>query len=131
MQVYDIRIACSVLIFLCPGDYEASILSPSAEVDTVWHLHILDTREYAKINSRTVLRDQSAEAKMLHHNPLGGEDAGRAKRYEATLQARLRRTLICFSFLCTLLGPVASYLAAGRPTQSITGSLLLPPSGLR
>jgi hypothetical protein len=62
------------------GDYDATKLSPSPLIDSMWHLHILDIRRYEDMCSKL--------PSLIHHNPDGGNDAAsRSKRYEATLFA--------------------------------------------
>jgi len=62
------------------GDYDALKLSPSPLVDSMWHLHILDTRRYSDMCSTL--------PSFIHHNPDGGNDPeARRKRYENTLLA--------------------------------------------
>ena len=55
-------------------DFDASVLSPPPEVDTLWHAHILDTKHY--------------RATFIDHNPEGGLDvvARHARRSTALAQ---------------------------------------------
>ncbi len=62
------------------GDYDATQLSPSSLVDAMWHLHILDTRQYSAMCADL--------PSFIHHNPDGGKDAAaRCIRYQTTLIA--------------------------------------------
>ncbi len=62
------------------GDYDATQLSPSPLVDAMWHLHILDTRQYLAMCSE--------QPSFIHHNPDGCKDlAARRSRYQTTLLA--------------------------------------------
>jgi small ubiquitin-related modifier len=62
-------------------DYDALKLSPPLPVDTMWHLHVLDTRRYAQDCVR-------AFGGVIHHDPYGGLDAAkRSVRVEATKRA--------------------------------------------
>ena len=63
------------------GDLDATLLSPPAEVDEVWHAHILDTKHY-----RTTC--ELLGHGFIDHNPKGGEDtAARDTRRTACLAA--------------------------------------------
>lgn len=63
------------------NDFNAELLSPSPIVDKVWHLHILDTKNYA----RDCIELFGA---VIHHNPLGGENLNmRNLRYSRTINA--------------------------------------------
>lgn len=68
-------------------DVDALILSPSAEIDAIWHAHVLDTAAYANVCARLGL--------FLHHNPsLATNDAAQEERYLRTylrLPAESRR----------------------------------------
>jgi hypothetical protein len=62
----------------------AGVMTPSEEVDEVWHLHLTYTRDYWDIWCGTVL------GAALHHDPTeGGPEQDRyfRQRYAATLQA--------------------------------------------
>jgi len=62
------------------GDYYASLLSPPAEVDAVWHAHLLDTLSYHEMCESVV------PARFLHHNPDGAlDESGRAERRKRCL----------------------------------------------
>jgi hypothetical protein len=63
--------------------YGADHLSPSRDVDQVWHTHILDTRKY--------LEDCAAmfNGRFLHHNPYSGWESEAA---ESAHQSDYRRT---------------------------------------
>lgn len=62
-------------------DYDATILSPSLHVDTVWHAHILDTKRYSA-------DCKSLCGRTIHHNPNGANDeAMQIERYNRTLSA--------------------------------------------
>lgn len=52
------------------GDFDATKFSPGIYVDVVWHLHILDTREYALMCGDT----------FVHHDPTGAARAGAGAR---------------------------------------------------
>ena len=61
-------------------DLNATKLSPSGEVDAIWHCHLLDTRDYMKTCSYLLPRSA-----MIHHNPDGGDDAAaQARRLSRT-----------------------------------------------
>lgn len=65
--------------------YGADRLSPSQDVDSVWHMHILDTRKYAE--DCAVMFN----GLFLHHNPYAGWESTEAeeahqKRYQRTKQ---------------------------------------------
>ena len=68
--------------------YEAEHLSPSQDVDHVWHMHILDTRKYAE-DCEAMFGDQ-----FLHHNPYAGWESENA---EAEHQVNYRRTKDLFT----------------------------------
>jgi hypothetical protein len=67
----------SIKTFL--GDYNAKFLSPSASVDRMWHLHIVDTQNYA--SDCKLL----CGGRFLPHNPRGAQEG-------AERDARRRRT---------------------------------------
>ena len=54
-------------------DLNATKLSPSGEVDAIWHCHLLDTRDYMETCSYLLTY-------MIHHNPDGGNDATAQER---------------------------------------------------
>ena len=56
-------------------DLDATVLSPSGEVDAIWHCHLLDTRDYMSACTYLLSRDD-----MIHHDPDGGDDAAAQKR---------------------------------------------------
>lgn len=61
------------------SDWNATLLSPSAIVDRVWHLHILDTVRYAEECKRLC-------GHVIDHNPDGASDGSdRDARYQRTL----------------------------------------------
>jgi hypothetical protein len=65
----------------------AEPVTPSEEVDEVWHFHLTYTSDYWDVWCRTVLR------RPLHHNPTCGDadkDSGFRSRYATTL-ARYER----------------------------------------
>lgn len=65
----------------CRGEAYPLRLSPPEEIDTVWHLHILDTRTY----SRTM---ESLLGRVPHHDPDGAHDgADKKQRAENTVVA--------------------------------------------
>ena len=51
------------------NDFDAALLSPPAEIDVIWHAHILDTAHY-----RTTC-DALMQGCFIDHNPNGGADA--------------------------------------------------------
>ena len=51
-------------------DFNAKFLSPSAKIDQIWHLHILDTVDYQKI-WKFILPNVTDG--FIHHDPNGGE----------------------------------------------------------
>lgn len=53
-----------VFLFLC-ATYPDDVIVPPREVDEIWHLHILDTRNYAKDCSEIF-------GSYLHHFPYAG-----------------------------------------------------------
>ncbi|KAJ3351333.1 hypothetical protein GGF32_004332 [Allomyces javanicus] len=60
-------------------DERATLLSPGAQIDAVWHAHVLNTQAYMAMNDALPL--------FLHHDPNGAydEDPGnRARRFENT-----------------------------------------------
>jgi hypothetical protein len=60
-------------------DFNATLLSPSLQVDRVWHNHILDTRNYGKDCRKFVGR-------LIHHNPDGALNSQeRARRFARTI----------------------------------------------
>lgn len=62
------------------GKYDATQLSPSSLVDAMWHLHILNTRQYSAMRADL--------PSFIHHNPDGGKDAAaRCIRYQMMLVA--------------------------------------------
>jgi large subunit ribosomal protein L40e len=58
-------------------DFDAKILSPGPLIDEIWHLHILDSKDYQEMCGN----------RFIHHNP-DGENEGAAKmlRYTALLE---------------------------------------------
>ena len=61
-------------------DEDAVLLSPSLLVDSVWHAHILDTKDYARCCAALL-----GEEQLLHHDPDGDADsAARARRVANT-----------------------------------------------
>jgi hypothetical protein len=68
-------------------DMDANKLSPSPLIDQVWHLHLLDTQSYMAMNQTLFPQEGNEEQKMIHHDPLGGDDVyARAIRIESTLK---------------------------------------------
>lgn len=66
--------------FLCVG--AATQMTPSEEVDEVWHLHLIYSRDYWDVWCTDVLRAR------LHHDPTPGGAAAQARyrqQYAATL----------------------------------------------
>lgn len=58
-------------------DWNARKLSPAPIVDQVWHMHILDTLNYA----------DACGGNFIHHDPRGGDDEFlRASRYARTFE---------------------------------------------
>jgi small ubiquitin-related modifier len=49
-------------------DFDASVLSPPQDLDTIWHAHILDTNHYRIVCD-------ALGGFFIHHNPNGGADA--------------------------------------------------------
>ena len=49
-------------------DFDASVLSPPQDLDTIWHAHILDTKHYRIVCD-------ALGGNFIHHNPNGGADA--------------------------------------------------------
>ena len=49
-------------------DFDASVLSPPQDLDTIWHAHILDTNHYRIVCD-------ALGGNFIHHNPNGGADA--------------------------------------------------------
>jgi hypothetical protein len=70
-------------------DWNATILSPSLTIDTVWHSHILDTKHYGEAC-------EEYAGQMVHHNPDGGlnqtERNERIKITKATLRGLCGKT---------------------------------------
>lgn len=59
-------------------DFDAEILSPALPINAVWHMHILDTKDYRQFC-------QNLCGQMIHHDPEGGMDPfARSKRIEST-----------------------------------------------
>jgi small ubiquitin-related modifier len=52
-------------------DWYAGLLSPTPEVDAVWHKHILHTMDYMETCAVLGVPD---EVRIIHHNPEGGND---------------------------------------------------------
>ena len=67
------------------GDVNATLLSPSGEVDAIWHCHLLDTRDY--MSTCTYLLPHSG---MIHHDPDGGDDAAAQGQRLSTTRAYYR-----------------------------------------
>lgn len=66
-------------------DWNATLLSPSPLVDSVWHLHVLDTARYG-------LYCRKMCGRVIHHDPDGADKAvDREARYRRTLAAYERR----------------------------------------
>lgn len=55
-------------------DAEAKKLSPPYLIDKVWHCHVLDTKSYADFCGR-LCEYFGRPPQLLHHDPLGGDDA--------------------------------------------------------
>ena len=55
------------------------MLSPSGEVDAIWHCHLLDTRDYMATCTYLLSRDG-----MIHHNPDGDDAAAQGQRLSTT-----------------------------------------------
>lgn len=68
--------------------YDDVNLSPSKDVDQVWHMHILDTRKYADDCARLF------GGRFLHHNPYAGWES---EESELEHQANYRRTKRLFT----------------------------------
>jgi hypothetical protein len=68
--------------FLCAG--ATTQMTPSEEVDEVWHLHLTYSRDYWDIWCATVLQTR------LHHDPTPGGPAAQA-RYRAQYAATIAR----------------------------------------
>jgi hypothetical protein len=69
------------------GDWNAIKLSPSPTIDTVWHLHVLDTKHYASECLEIC-------GHVIHHDPDGGHDsAAQEIRYQRTLDLYKRTFL--------------------------------------
>ena len=64
-------------------DFDAKDLSPSAMIDEVWHLHILDTKGYKHFCESILFKGEKGI--FIHHNPDGGIDIeGRIRRLSKT-----------------------------------------------
>lgn len=61
------------------GDWDATMLSPSAQVDELWHALILDTKAYADFCKQFCPQDH-----FLHHRPSGRDEEDQGPRYLAT-----------------------------------------------
>jgi len=67
------------------GDLNAEILSPSLPVDQMWHMHILDTPNYATDCSLLC-------GDFIHHDVDGGNDVkARQERLDTTKEALLKK----------------------------------------
>ena len=55
------------------NDVDASELSPSGEVDAIWHLHLLDTKSY-------VAACKGLNVSLIHHDPDGGRNVNLQQR---------------------------------------------------
>ena len=65
-------------------DWYASLLSPPAVVDRIWHAHLLDTLGYEETCAAIGV---PSDVRIIHHNPNGGNDAAaRAARLERSLK---------------------------------------------
>lgn len=51
-------------------DIDATKLSPSEQIDDVWHLHILDTKNYQSDIRAIAIHFNVPDVVMLHHNPV-------------------------------------------------------------
>jgi hypothetical protein len=60
------------------GDFDADKISPTPEIDQVWHVHLLDTKSYKAMCQRIAPR------KFFHHSPANAwiNDAAKAYRLE-------------------------------------------------
>lgn len=67
------------------SDYDATKLSPTDEIDIVWHAHILDTLYYADCCHRLV------GGRMVHHDPVGSFELSQEQR-----KIRARNTLVAY-----------------------------------
>ena len=61
-------------------DTDARHLSPSGEVDAIWHLHLLDTRSYMRACNECL------DVSFIHHDPNGGKDRNQDWRFTNTKQ---------------------------------------------
>ena len=69
---------CFLELKVITNDWNATKLSPSAKVDEVWHMHVLDSKSYAQ-DCQTLCKQ------MIHHNPDGDIEPQRPKRYQITV----------------------------------------------
>lgn len=70
---------CFLQLKVIDQDWDATKLSPSPAVDRAWHLHVLDTRNYAS-DCMAICNN------VIHHDPDGGFDPEeQRRRYEHTL----------------------------------------------
>ena len=65
-------------------DFDASVLSPPAEVDTLWHAHILDTKHYRATCD-------ALGGDFIDHNPDGGLDAAARLARRSTALAQYQQ----------------------------------------
>lgn len=66
-----------IVLKMMERDFKATKLSPGQVVDEMWHLHILDTVDYAKMCGET----------MIHHEPVPTSQEAVDQRYANTLKA--------------------------------------------
>ena len=85
------------------SDFYAALLSPSPQVDEVWHAHILDTLAY-----KEACEAMLGAGGFIHHDPRGGRDA-------AARRTRLRRTLSLYE------------VAFGKPLTGWPELAIAPP----
>jgi hypothetical protein len=95
------------------GDFDASVLSPPAEIDAIWHAHILDTKHY-----RTVC--EALGQGFIEHDPDGGADPA----------ARDTRRMTCLAEYKKEFGAVPDAWAKVRPAlapRALGWQALQPP----
>jgi hypothetical protein len=71
-------------------DFDATILSPTARIDAVWHHLLLRPKEYVALctclNPPILDKYEMVQHCIIDHNPDGGSEVQRAKRLENTYE---------------------------------------------
>jgi len=78
---------CFMFLKLMLGDYNAAVLSPFNEIDSIWHTHLLMPVNYAKFCSGAPVK----EPRIVDHNPSGWRDERAQKRRSDRARAIMKQ----------------------------------------